>query len=166
MPRKLAISKHSMPWKLMRKIPRLLTRNVSSTKNKAYNGEKIFSSRLNFSCLGFLDFSSLLFCRVLRRIYKSLLNKKNYWILHRRGIEPSIIVTVAQSVTSRPPMLADIGIRLNVSNKLWGRLPIVINWHFWSRKSIQGKTEARKVKPGEKCHSCFVFFRKTEEIRF
>ena len=34
--------------------------------------------------------------------------KKNYWILHRRGIEPSIIVTVAQSVTSRPPILADI----------------------------------------------------------
>ena len=119
-----------------------------------------FSSRLNFSCLGFLDFSYSLFCRVLRRIYKSLLNKKNYWILHRRGIEPSIIVTVAQSVTSRPPMLADIGIRLNVPNKVRGRFPIVINVvnsHFWSRKSIQGKTEARKVKPGEKMPFLFRF---------
>ena len=31
--------------------------------------------------------------------------------MHCRRIEPSIIVTVAQSVTSRPPMLADIRLR-------------------------------------------------------
>ena len=33
-----------MPWKPVRKFPRLLTRNISSTEIKAYNGEKNFQA--------------------------------------------------------------------------------------------------------------------------
>ena len=107
--------------------------------------EIYFSSRLNFSCLGFLDFSCLLFWpyRVLRRIYKSLLNKKNIEFMHRRGIEPGPTGWEVAILTSRPTRLVDIG----------GRFPIVmnvVNNVFLFRKSIQGITEARKVKLGEK----------------
>ena len=93
---------------------------------------------------------------VLRRIQSPYLIKK----LTRRGIEPGPPGWEVAILSTRPRRLADIWLRLNVSNKLWGRFPIVINvvnGHFWSRKSIQGKTEARKVKPGEKMPFLFRF---------
>ena len=48
--------------KPVRKIPRLLTRNKSNTKNKAYNGEKNISKLklVNFAPLMLLISSSLL----------------------------------------------------------------------------------------------------------
>ena len=47
-----------------------------------------------------------------------------------------------------------------VHSKLRGRFPIVVNEGFWFWKSIQGTTEARKVKQGEKMPFLFRFLKK------
>ena len=92
--------------------------------------------------------------------------------MHRRGIEPSIIVTVAQSVTSRPRMLADIELGSDVlfigSRNLYTLKTAV----FWSRKSIHGIAEdyirilARKVKQRHKIAFLFRFHIKIDKIHF
>ena len=56
-----------------------------------------------------------------------------------------------------------------VHSKLRGRFPIVVNIvneGFWFRKSIQGTTEARKVKQGEKMPFLFRFLKKNRRNSF
>ena len=109
----------------------LMNNEIWKNKNpKIRNPRKIWSkyfvSLLNFSCPGFPDFSYSLF-RILRRSYKSLLNKK----VSRRGIEPGPPGWKVAILTPRPQRLADIGSRLNVNNKVRGRFPIVKKRSKW-----------------------------------
>ena len=56
-----------------------------------------------------------------------------------------------------------------VHSKLRGRFPIVVNIvneGFWFWKSIQGTTEARKVKQGENSLFPIEISRKTDKILF
>ena len=114
-----------------------------------------FSSRLYFSCLGFLDFSYSLFCRVLRRIYKSLLNKKNCIVGGSNPRQP-YPQSIALTIRPRERSLRTTNFRIIIFSQRKSIHAINGTGNLYKARKVT-KTCSKSKSREKKRHSCFVF---------